>query len=81
MEDILLNKDRTFLSTLFDITNPTEQDAVARAMIFLAQSRGISSEFLQYFCQMEIINSGSENTIFRQNSMASKMFKWVNYFS
>jgi hypothetical protein len=78
LEDILLNKDRTFLSTLFDITNPTEQDSVARAVIFLAQSRGISSEVLQYFCQTEIINSGSENTIFRQNSMASKMFKFYS---
>jgi hypothetical protein len=78
LEDILMNKDRTFLRILVAITAATEYDAVAKALVYLSHHKGIGSDLIQFFASDEVRKSTSENTIFRQNSMASKMFKFYS---
>jgi hypothetical protein len=73
-----MNKDRTFLRILVAITAATEYDAVAKALVYLSHHKGIGSDLIQFFASDEVRKSTSENTIFRQNSMASKMFKFYS---
>ncbi len=85
LEEILLNRDKTFLSTIFAVTAPTETDPVAKACVYLAHSRGSAAELIQFFATQEVMSSLTENTLFRMNSVSSKMFKFYSklgkYFS
>jgi hypothetical protein len=78
LEEILLNRDKTFLSTIFAVTAPTETDNVAKAAIFLAHHRNTAGELIQFFATQEIMASATENTLFRLNSVSSKMFKFYS---
>eukprot|EP00029_Vermamoeba_vermiformis_P012681 TRINITY_DN757_c0_g1_i3.p1 TRINITY_DN757_c0_g1~~TRINITY_DN757_c0_g1_i3.p1 ORF type:complete len:1533 (-),score=248.89 TRINITY_DN757_c0_g1_i3:102-4700(-) len=78
LEEILLNRDKTFLSTIFAVTAPTETDPVAKACVYLAHSRGTAAELIQFFATQEVMSSATENTLFRMNSVSSKMFKFYS---
>jgi hypothetical protein len=78
LEEILLNRDKTFLSTIFAVTAPTETDPVAKSCVYLAHSRGSAAELIQFFATQEIMASATENTLFRLNSVSSKMFKFYS---
>eukprot|EP00029_Vermamoeba_vermiformis_P008690 TRINITY_DN413_c0_g1_i2.p1 TRINITY_DN413_c0_g1~~TRINITY_DN413_c0_g1_i2.p1 ORF type:complete len:1681 (-),score=270.20 TRINITY_DN413_c0_g1_i2:53-5059(-) len=78
LEDVLMSRDRTFVDAVAEVTAPTEQDAVAKYLIFLAQNKQQGAEMLQYFVSEEARKASSENTIFRQNSIGSKMFKYYS---
>ena len=78
LEEILLNRDKTFLSTIFAVTAPTETDPVAKACVYLAHSRGSAAELIQFFATQEVMSSATENTLFRMNSVSSKMFKFYS---
>jgi len=73
-----LNRDKTFLSTIFAVTAPTETDPVAKACVYLAHSKGSAGELIQFFATQEIMASATENTLFRLNSVSSKMFKFYS---
>lgn len=51
---------------------------VAKYLIFLAQNKQQGAEMLQYFVSEEARKASSENTIFRLNSIGSKMFKYYS---
>jgi hypothetical protein len=78
LEEILLNRDKTFLSTIFAVTAPTETDPVAKSCVYLAHSRGSAAELIQFFATQEVMSSATENTLFRMNSVSSKMFKFYS---
>jgi len=46
--------------------------------MFLAQNKQQGAEMLQYFVSEEARKASSENTIFRLNSIGSKMFKFYS---
>lgn len=79
LEEILMKKeDRTFVNCLVNVTNATEQELVAKSLLFLAHYRGESAEMIQYFLITELSQWKDANTILRHNSIASKMFKFYS---
>jgi hypothetical protein len=78
LEDLLMSRDRTLLRAIVAITIATEYDAVARSLVYLSHHHGQSVDLIRLFTLDEVRRSSSENTIFRQNSIASKMFKFYS---
>jgi neurofibromin 1 len=78
LEDILFSPDRTFLSCLVAITTATEFDMVAKSVMFLGHNRQIAADLVEYFAAKEILATQEENTLFRIDNMASKMFKFYS---
>jgi hypothetical protein len=78
LENILMNRDRTFLKAVAAVTSATEDDAVSRSLTFIAHKRKVASDMIQYFASDEVMKAKSENTIFRQDSLSSKMFKYYS---
>jgi hypothetical protein len=74
----LLAKDPSFVFSVLATTAPTEQDAVAKSLTFFFEHRKRASEYLVLFISDEVKRNKTENTIFRNNSMASKMFKYYS---
>jgi hypothetical protein len=57
---------------------PTEQDAVAKAMVHVAHSQGAAIDLIKTLVRVEVSQCIQENTIFRGNSLVSKMFKFYS---
>jgi len=78
LEDCLLSRDRTFVRALVLVTAPTEYDLVSRSLVYLNHRVHAATELIQYFASEEVRVAPSENTLFRLNSVASKMFKFFS---
>jgi hypothetical protein len=74
----LLAKDYNFVFSVMGFTAATEQDAVARALTHFYDWHKKSVEYGVLFVSDEVKRNKSENTIFRNNSMASKWFKFYS---
>lgn len=57
---------------------PTEEDIIAKSMIYVAQAHGLSVGMINALVKGEIQRCREENTIFRSNSVASKTFKFYS---
>jgi len=68
----------SFNSILCGITPITEADAMAKALVFTHQNHKIIVPFLKFFVKLEVQQSEHENTLFRGNSIVTKMFKFYS---
>jgi hypothetical protein len=62
------------LGAICDTTLVTEADRVAKSLIYVFQKHAKALPAMKYRTSIEIQLADSENTLFRGNSMASKMF-------
>jgi neurofibromin 1 len=62
------------LGAICDTTSVTEADKVAKSLIYVFQKHSKALPAMMYRTAVEIQLAESENTLFRGNSMASKMF-------
>ena len=67
--------DYEFISLLADVTPATEVDRVAKAAVIVYEATGHSLDLLLYQVSREVTNALTLQTLFRTNSMATKMFK------
>jgi hypothetical protein len=74
----LLAKDHGFVLTVMATTPPTDQDKIARALCHVYEWHKKSVEYGVLFVTDEVSRNLEENTIFRNNSMASKWFKFYS---
>ena len=72
----LMAKDHGFVLSIMTTTPPTEQDKIARALCHIYEWHKKSVEYGVLFVTDEVQRNKAENTIFRNNSMASKWFKF-----
>jgi hypothetical protein len=72
----LLSKDHGFVLSVMATTPPTEQDKISRALCHVYEWHKKSVEYGVLFVTDEVSRNKEENTIFRNNSMASKWFKF-----
>eukprot|EP01089_Gocevia_fonbrunei_P001501 TRINITY_DN1138_c0_g1_i1.p1 TRINITY_DN1138_c0_g1~~TRINITY_DN1138_c0_g1_i1.p1 ORF type:complete len:1456 (+),score=163.65 TRINITY_DN1138_c0_g1_i1:50-4417(+) len=73
LEELLLDMEYVF--PVCEITQATEADVVAKSFVYLYADNGRAVELINNFITLEVENSSKEGTLFRSNSMASKMFK------
>jgi hypothetical protein len=77
LEELLLAGEKTLVVGLSRITGSTESDALAKAVVYLYEGRGKAMDLIFTFIEIELA-SGDSNTVFRQNSLATKMFKFYS---
>jgi hypothetical protein len=56
----------------------TEQDALAKALVYVASKHGVAAEMIQTCIRSEVRACKHENTLFRNNSVASRMYKFYS---
>ena len=56
----------------------TEQDALAKALVYVASAHHIAASMIQTCIRYEVQTCKEENTLFRNNSVASKMYKFFS---
>jgi hypothetical protein len=78
LEDVVMSRDRTFVQALAKVTTATELDVIGRSLIYVSHANGRSAEMLQFFCNETVRAAASENTIFRADNLATKMFKFYS---
>lgn len=80
LADCLLLADQDFrlLLVINKITAPTEQDIVSKSLVGFYTYHSNCKNILQTFAAVEIQACLQENTIFRNNSIASRMFKYYS---
>ena len=71
---LLLDPHMRLLGAICDTTSVTEADKVAKSLIYVFQKHTKALPAMMYRTTIEIQLAESENTLFRGNSMASKMF-------
>jgi hypothetical protein len=74
----LLAKDHIFILNFLQAIPPTEQEVIARSLTHFLEFNGKSVEYGSLFITDEVGRNQFENTIFRNNSMASKWFKFYS---
>jgi hypothetical protein len=74
----LLAKDRALVFALENGTAPTEADAMSRCLIYVFYARQKSEELINSLIANEVGRSLSEGVLFRNNSLASKVFKFFS---
>lgn len=78
LELMLASHNFNFQVALAAVSPPTEEDIIAKSMLYVAQSQGISVGMINALVKGEIARCREENTIFRSNSVASKTFKFYS---
>jgi len=78
LEQLLLADDLKLAFTVSNITQITEADKIAKALVILFQEHNKTLSLLQAFIDEEVKNTESAGTLFRSNSMVSKMFKFYS---
>jgi hypothetical protein len=79
--DILIqkiNKEPNFVNMLVLGTASTEEDQLARTLVYVFEKYDQSVPSMVRLVQREINLTTFENTLFRQNSITSKMFKFYS---
>jgi hypothetical protein len=74
----LLSKNTGFALAIMQTTPATDQDKIARALCHVYEWHRKSVEYGVLFVTEEVKRNLEENTIFRNNSMASKWFKFYS---
>lgn len=78
LEQVLCSHNFNFQVALAAVSPPTEEDIIAKSMLYVAQAHGISVGMINALVKGEIARCKEENTIFRSNSVASKTFKFYS---
>lgn len=74
----LLAKDRALVFALEAGTAPTEAEMMSRCLIYVFYERQKSEDLINALIANEVGRSLSEGTLFRNNSLASKEFKFFS---
>jgi len=77
LEDMLLAPEKTLVVALGNITQATESDALARSLVYLYLSKGKVLDLIMTFIDLEVASSETD-TIFRINSVVTRMFKFYS---
>jgi hypothetical protein len=56
----------------------TEQDSLAKGLVYVACAHGVAPEMIKTVIRAEVAACLEENTLFRSNSVASKMYKFYS---
>jgi hypothetical protein len=78
LEKLLIEDDLKVAFAVSSITQITEADKIAKAMIVIFQDNNKVLQLLQAFITEEVKTTESAGTLFRANSMVSKMFKFYS---
>jgi hypothetical protein len=80
LEDCLMRPDFGMALALATFCPPTEQDTIAKSLVHVAYGNDpdFCIDLINANCRVEINTCIQENTIFRGNSLASKMFKFYS---
>jgi len=79
LEKLLVDDDSLAISfAISSITQITEADKIAKAMIVVFQDNNKVLKLLEAFISEEVRTTESAGTLFRANSMVSKMFKFYS---
>jgi hypothetical protein len=80
LEDSLMRPDFGMALALATFCPPTEQDTIAKSLVHVAYGNDpdFCIDLINANCRVEINSCIQENTIFRGNSLASKMFKFYS---
>jgi len=79
LEKLLVQDDSLAVSfAISGVTQITEADKVAKAMVVVFQDNNKAIKLLEAFISEEVRTTESAGTLFRANSMVSKMFKFYS---
>jgi len=78
LEQLLLANDLKLATAISNITQITEADKIAKAMVIVFHDNNKALTLLQQFIDEEVKTTESAGTLFRSNSMVSKMFKFYS---
>jgi len=78
LEELLIDDNLELAATISKITQITEADKIAKAMVVIFQENDKVLHLLQAFIGEEVNTTESAGTLFRSNSMVSKMFKFYS---
>ncbi|KNC53031.1 uncharacterized protein AMSG_09323 [Thecamonas trahens ATCC 50062] len=73
--EMLLLPGYEVLHAVVDVTQATEADKVAKAVLILTEAHKLSVDLQKDFITREVFGAQSQATMFRTNSFATKMFK------
>jgi len=79
LEKLLVDDDAlTFAFAISSITQITEADKIAKSLVVIFQDNNKVIKLLEAFISEEVRTTESAGTLFRANSMVSKMFKFYS---
>lgn len=78
LEQMLVEQDLKLVSTICELTQITEADKVAKALVIIFQSHTKVLSLLEKFIVDEVAATENAGNLFRSNSMVSKMFKFYS---
>jgi hypothetical protein len=78
LEAVLARRDFGLQLAIQSFCPATEQDLVAKAMIHVAHTQDKAIDLINTLVRVEVSQCIQENTIFRGNSLVSKMFKFYS---
>jgi len=76
--ETLLQEDMKAAFAISEMTQITEADKIAKALVVVYQDHNRAINLLEAFIDQEVETSESAGTLFRSNSMVSKMFKFYS---
>ena len=75
----ILNRPDFLLQTALSLNCPaTEQDSLAKGLVFVACANNCAPQMIRTIIRAEVATCKEENTLFRSNSVASKMYKFYS---
>lgn len=90
LEELLLQEDLLLAHVICEVTQITEADKIAKALVIVFEAHNKTMQLLKALIVQEVkttgripnmntyLNSESAGTLFRSNSMVSKMFKFYS---
>eukprot|EP00178_Gracilaria_changii_P010544 TRINITY_DN30683_c0_g1_i1.p1 TRINITY_DN30683_c0_g1~~TRINITY_DN30683_c0_g1_i1.p1 ORF type:complete len:882 (-),score=130.54 TRINITY_DN30683_c0_g1_i1:64-2553(-) len=77
--ELLINDPEMKLALeIGELTQITEADSISKAMVIVFESSNKTLDMLKYYIEQEVLNVENPATLFRANSMVSKMFKFYS---
>jgi len=74
LEDLLLEEDFVLTRAVCETMKATDAEQVAKALTYIYAAHGQAVELLKYFVTKEVAASNKEGTLFRANSVSTKIF-------
>jgi hypothetical protein len=74
LEDLLLEEDFALTQTICETMKATDAEQVAKALAYIYAGHGQAVELLKFFITKEVGASNKEGTLFRANSVSTKIF-------
>jgi len=75
LEELLVVEDMQLATAIAAVTQSTEEDDLSKAFAFLFASKGLGMELVKNFITTEIEKCSAPNSLFRGNSLATKLFQ------